>query len=410
MSRIAVPLTDTKIRQARPKAKEYNLGDGDGLYLRIRPNGTKSWVFNYFRPHTSVRANLSLGHYPTISLVGARKKRQHMLEMLSDEIDPKDLQLQQKAINRDAHEATFERVFNAWIKIKQSKVTENYASDIENSMRLHIFPLLGTVPVHKIRAASVIEILQPLASRGSLETVKRLCQRLNEVMTYAVNTGLIDANSLLGIKAAFESPSRTNLPTLRPGQLPELIKKLNRAHIRITTRCLIEWQLHTMVRPSEAAGTRWSEFDDACSIWTIPPVRMKRKREHLVPLSDHARELLDLMRPISGHREFVFPSERNPRTHTNPQTANMALKRMGFHRQLVAHGLRALASTTLNEKGFDADLIETALAHCDKNTTRSAYNRADYIVRRAEMMTWWSDHIAKASIGNLSLSNQFCLS
>lgn len=169
------------------------------------------------------------------------------------------------------------------------------------------------------------------------------------------------------------------MPTLNPERLSELIQKLANASIKRTTRCLIEWQLHTMARPGEAAGTRRDEIDFNRKLWTIPAERMKKQRQQVVPLSSLALQLLEIMKPISSHRANVFPADPNTRTHINEQTANMALKRMRFGGQLVAHGLRSLASTTLNEHGFDPDLSESALAHSDKNEARDAYNRAEYV-------------------------------
>lgn len=159
-----------------------------------------------------------------------------------------------------------------------------------------------------------------------------------------------------------------------------------------------------MVRPSEAAGTRWDEINFETAIWHIPPERMKRKKEHIVPLSSQCLVLLELIKPISGRSQFIFPSDRDPKKHANPQTANTALKRMGFDKKLVAHGMRSLASTILNEEGFDADVIEAALAHIGNNEVRNAYNRANYLERRKPVMEWWSDHIEKAATGNMSLT------
>jgi integrase len=264
---------------------------------------------------------------------------------------------------------------------------------------------MGQTPITMINAVDVIRVLKPLGASGSLETVKRLCQRLNEIMTFSVNTGLINHNPLVGISKAFEAPIKQNMPTIKPEHLPKLMQALSTASIKLATRCLIEWQLHTMSRPGEAAGTMWSELDFDKKLWTIPAERMKKRREHIVPLTEQSIALLELMKPISGHREFVFPGDRNPKTHMNESTANMALKRMGFNGQLVSHGLRALASTTLNEQGHDPDVIESALAHVDKNGVRRAYNRADYIERRKKMMCWWSEHIDQAAKGNMSLVN-----
>jgi integrase len=224
-------------------------------------------------------------------------------------------------------------------------------------------------------------------------------------MVYAVNTGLLTANPLAGISKAFQTPVKKHLSTLKPEELPELMATISIASIKITTRCVIEWQLHTMVRPSEAAGARWDEIDINSKLWNIPAERMKKKKAHSVPLSPQSLAILDVMRPISGkYSEFVFPSDRSLRKPTNAQTANTALKRMGFKDRLVAHGLRSLASTTLNEQGFDGDIIEAALAHVGDNQVRNAYNRADYIKRRTPLMKWWSEHIEKASLGSLSIT------
>lgn len=226
-------------------------------------------------------------------------------------------------------------------------------------------------------------------------------------MTYAVNTGLMHSNPLSGIKAAFEKPKKQNMPTIPPNQLPKLMKALSIASIKIITRSLIEWQLHTMIRPGEAAGTEWCEIDFENKLWNIPAERMKtKKRDHSIPLSEQALALLNNLKPISGHRKHVFPGDRKPKKHANTETANAALKRMGFKNMLVAHGMRSLASTTLNEQGFDPDVIESALAHSDKNEVRRAYNHAEYIERRKEMMSWWSQHIENAANGNMSLSVQ----
>ncbi|VAX00603.1 Phage integrase [hydrothermal vent metagenome] len=161
-----------------------------------------------------------------------------------------------------------------------------------------------------------------------------------------------------------------------------------------------------MVRPNEAAGARWDEIDFENNLWNIPAERMKSKKVHVVPLSTHAMTLLEIMKPISSRSDYVFPSNSTLKKHTNASTANMALKRMGFENQLVAHGLRSLASTILNEEGFDQDIIEAALAHTGKNEVRNAYNRAIYLERRKPMMQWWSEHIQKAATGNMSLTGK----
>lgn len=410
MARTTKPLTNTEISQAKPKKKMYTLSDGAGLQLRVKPNGSKTWLLDYRRPYTKVRTSLSFGVFPSITLANARARRDEAHVLLARNIDPKEYRDEQASLNEIAQGNTLKRIAEQWLEIKKTKVTSEHAKDSLRSLELHIFPTLGNVPISKITALKAIGTIKPIAAKGSLETVKRLCQRLNEVMIYAVNTGLITGNSLTGISKAFQNPAKQHQPTIAPTELPALMKALCTASIKRTTRCLIEWQLHTMVRPGEAAGTRWDEIDLDRKVWTIPAERMKKNKPHAVPLSLQAIELLELMKPISSRSEYVFPSDRNPRTHTHPQTANTALKRMGFDKKLVAHGMRSLSSTTLNEQGFDPDIIEAALAHTGKNEVRNAYNRAQYIERRIPLMKWWSDHIEKAATGNMSLAGTRTLS
>lgn len=171
------------------------------------------------------------------------------------------------------------------------------------------------------------------------------------------------------------------------------MRSLTMSNLSVPTRCLIEWQLLTLVRPSEASSARWVEIDLNTKLWTIPAERMKAKREHIVPLSPQALEILEMMKPISMHREHVFPSRNDPKQPMNSQTANAALKRIGYGGKLVAHGLRSIASTALNEQGFNADVIEAALAHSDKNEVRRAYNRSTYLESRKILMDWWGQKV-----------------
>lgn len=404
MANTTSPLTDTEIRQAKAKDKEYNLGDGKGLLLRIKPNGSKLWLFNYQRPYTKKRAVLGIGSYPEVSLKRARAIRLKYRELLSSDIDPKEYKLEQEAKTKEALTNTFEHVANLWLESKRNSITEGHFQKVKRSLEKDLFPIIGKQPISKLKATSFISLLRPIETKGSLETVKRLSQRINNIMNYAVNHGLIEANSAQAIGEIFKKPKKKHYPTLKPEQLPDLMKALNAANIQLQTRCLIEWQLHTITRPSEAAGTKWSEINFKQKTWTIPAERMKRRIEHVIPLSQQALTLLEIMKSLNGNREHVFSSSKNPRKPMNSATTNVALKRMGFGGVLVSHGLRALASTTLNEQGFNGDVVEACLAHVDKNEVRKAYNRATYLEQRIKAMAWWSKHIENASQGNLSLT------
>ena len=395
MARITRPLTNNEILKAKPREKDFTLHDGDGLFLLVKTTGKKLWRFRYQRPNSGSRTNLSLGSYPALTLATARQIRDQHLTTLEQGMDPQqqqELASEQRQIELDS---IFSTVAANWFQIKSRSVTEDYAKDIWRSLDKDVFPAIGSIPVQEIKARTIVEALEPIKARGALETVRRLVQRVNEIMIYAVNTGLIDANPASGVGMAFEKPIKQNMPTLRPEELPRLMRSLVMSNLSVATRCLIEWQLLTLVRPSETSGARWAEIDLDAKLWTIPAERMKAKREHIVPLSPQALEILEVMKPISAHRTHVFPSRNDPKKPMNSQTANAALKRIGFGGKLVAHGLRSIASTALNEQDFSPDVIESALAHTDKNEVRRAYNRSIYLEKRILLMDWWGIFVYK---------------
>jgi len=393
-------LTDTVIKNAKPNKSEFTLGDGGGLYLKIKPNGSKNWVFRYTRPIIGGVTNMGLGSYPSVSLADARKAAQESRELKAKGIDP---QLERKAkISTERH--SFRSVCEDWFALKKPQVTADFADDIWRSFELHVLPKLGNAPISRITAPMAIEVLQAPKSRGNLETVKRVIGRLNEVMTYAVNVGLVSANPLAGIGAAFEKPKVKNQPTIAPDQLPQLLKDLYDASIQLQTRLVIELQLHTMTRPNEVAEARWAEIDFDRLIWRIPADRMKRRREHLIPLSPEVIRILERLKSMSDDSEFLIPSPRSKSGHVNTQTANTALKRMGYKDRLTSHGLRSIASTTLHEQGFPSELIEIALSHTSGNQTRDAYDHSHQVERRRQMMHWWSAYIDGARHGQERIS------
>ena len=254
------------------------------------------------------------------------------------------------------------------------------------------------------------EAIKPLEAKGSLELVKRLCQRINEVMAFAVNEEFITDNPLAHLKGKFKAPSTTHNPSLEPKDLPILMAAITNASMAIPTQLLIEWQLHTMVRPNEAVSTKWEEIDLGSKVWTIPKDRMKKvgtnkqweeRKDHVIPLTNQAMDLLKQMKPFSGHLEYVFPNQRNRREKAGPDSANNALKRAGLKGQQTAHGMRTMASSTLNEEQFNPDVIEAAIYHLDPNEQRRTYNRTDYFKQRRVMMEWWSNRIEQAIDGTM---------
>src|SRR5471030_83412 len=401
MARQTKPLTDTEIKAAKTKDADYHLYDGDGLSLLIKSSGSKLWQFRYYRPFTKQRTKQSFGAYPSITLSDARKLRAESRALLAKQLDPLEHQKEQLRSSQEAKTNTFKLIAERWWNVKKTSVTENYAEDIWRSLERDVFPVIGEICITDIKAHTLVKAIQPVQARGALETVRRLCQRINEVMVYAQNTGLIDAVPSVNIGKAFEKPQKRNMPSIRPDQLPQLMQTMRTANIGLSTRCLFMWQLLTITRPAEASEARWDEINLDAKEWKIPAARMKMNREHIVPSSDEALAILEMMKPLNGAREYVFPSRIKPTQSMNSQTVNAALKRAGLGGVLVSHGLRSIASTALNEQGFSPDVIEAALAHVDKNEVRRAYNRSDYLEQRRPMMQWWADFVNKADSGSI---------
>ncbi|WP_350313763.1 integrase domain-containing protein [Dickeya fangzhongdai] len=401
----AKPLTNTEVKAAKATDKELSLHDGGGLLLFVKPSGTKTWRFRYYHPQTKKRTTLTFGSYPALSLADARQMCEAAKALLEKGIDPQFHQQQQRKQEQAISLNTFAKVAADWYEVKKSQpLAANTIKDIWRSLEKYVFPFIANQPISQLTARHFITALEPIQASGKLETVKRVSQRINEVMDYAVNSGLIPANPAAKIRKAFQTPVKTHMPTIRPEALPGLMKTLSVASIELQTRLLIEWQLLTVARPAEAAETRWSEIDLTQNTWTIPAGRMKMRREHVIPLPPQALAILDAMKPISGHQEYLFPSAKDPKQPMNSQTANAALRRMGYKGVLVSHGLRAIFSTAANEEGFPPDVIEAALAHVDTNEVRRAYNRSTYLEQRKVLMCWWGEFVETAATGKVMAS------
>ena len=400
MAKIAKKLTDTEIKSTKPAEKEVNLFDGDGLLLRIAPlakGGKKNWYFRYAVPVTKKRTKVSLGTYPHLTLAKARALRDEYLSLLTNGIDPQVHNNQKANALKDATEHTFQAVAKKWLdeKVKTSGISQDHANDIWRSLERNIFSTLGDTPIKDIRPKILKQHLEPIEKRGVLETLRRIISRLNEIFRYAATEELIEFNPADNLAQRFSKPKKQNMPALPPTELPRFLTVLNNASVRMETRLLIEWQLLTWVRPGEAVRTRWSDIDIETGMWNIPAEFMKMKKPHKVPLSKEALRVLDLMKAISGHREWVFPSIKAPLNHMHEQTANAAIIRMGFGGELVAHGMRSIARTAAEESGkFRTDVLEAALAHSKKDEIIAAYNRAEYLTERVVLMQWWSDYVS----------------
>ena len=374
--------------------------DGGGLYLLVKPSGSRIWRFSYYRPYDKKRALVSFGSIDEVTLADARKKRELYRSLIAQGIDPQAHRQQKREAEELRRGNTFRKVAADWYEMKKSQnLAANTIKDIWRSLEKYVFPDIGNKPINELTARMFVIMLEPIRARGNLETLKRVLQRINEVMDFAANSGLIEVNTAANVRKAFPTPVKKHMPTIRPEQLPELMHTLSIASIERQTRLLIEWQLLTVTRPVEAAETRWEEINFAEHTWTIPAGRMKMRRDHIIPLCEQAQAVLEVMKHISAHREYVFPSFKTPTLPMSSQSANAALRRMGYQGVLVSHGLRAIFSTAANEEGFEPDVIEAALAHVDTNEVRRAYNRSNYLEKRVVLMRWWGEFVEAASTG-----------
>ncbi|HHF3100570.1 tyrosine-type recombinase/integrase [Vibrio sp. YT-17] len=407
---MAKRITDTSIKALVIKEKEYTFTVEEGLQLRIRPKrsdkgiGTKAWQFKYRHPVTRKITKIPMGTYPSLRLAAAKLEAAEYRKQIAEGIDPKRFKEDKRIEELRKHNDSFLEVSTMWFDRKRKSVSSFHAERIWRTLEKYVFDNLGPLPVSDITRRDAIEMLRPLEKDGKLSTIKRICQSLNQIMEFAVASDVLQANPLTKMINAFEKHKVEHMATIRPEMLGKFLSRLEKNEkIQDKTKCLLLWQLHTIARPKEAARTRWKDIELQNKSWTIPAAEMKRGKEHKVPLTDEAIEILSKMRPQSEGKEFVFPGERNPNSHVSIFTANAALKRsLGFKGELVAHGLRAIASTALHEQGFDTLHIEACLSHADQNETRASYNRSNFFEQRKDIMRWWSEYIRTASEKHLN--------
>ena len=403
MARVTTALTPTQIDKAKPQEKEYNLADGQGLFLRIKSNGVKTWLFNYYRPITKKRNNLALGDYPAVTLKQAKEKRAEYKSLLAQQIDPATYRQQQEQAKQNELNNTYEAVAWAWLEYRKTKknFSDNYQKDVISLINRCLLPHFGHLPISQVTAPMALKAFKQYQDEGHLEKLKRTIQKHNEIMTYALHRDLISFNPTANIAKEFDSPTVEHFKTLKPEDLSEFMFTLQNAQIHLQTRYLILWQLLTMTRPNEAATAKWADIDEKNRIWTIPAEQMKRGIEHRITLSRQALALLGQIKKLSGGKTYLFPSVKNPQSHVNTQTANAAIKRMGYAGKLVAHGLRSIASTYLNDQGFNSDLIEVALSHLNSDRVKTAYDRGEKLEQRFKLLQAWADFVEQSSQGTL---------
>lgn len=384
-------LTNTAVRNAKPKAKPYKLPDGHGLNLLVHPKGGRYWRLRY--RFGGREKTLALGTYPTVSLAVARQRLRDARELLADGIDPGEAKQEAKRAAQESVDHAFETIAREWHAKQLPRWSEDHARRVLHSLKVDVFPYLGKAPIADITAPALLHVLRSIENRGAHETRSKVSQRVGMVFRYAIATGRCTYNPVPDLKGAFITPKTEGHAALTAHDLPDFLARLDAYDGDMQTRLGLELVMLTFVRTGELRGAHWSEFDLDAGMWCIPASRMKMSAEHMVPLSSQAVAVLQELEPLTGRGPLVFPSRSKPSKPMSENTLLYAMYRMGYHGRATVHGFRATASTILNEQGWRPDVIERQLAHAERNRVRAAYNRADYLPERRKMMQHWADYL-----------------
>ncbi|KMX22769.1 tyrosine-type recombinase/integrase [Klebsiella pneumoniae] len=395
-------LTDAKIRTLKPSDKPFKVSDSHGLYLLVKPGGSRHWYLKY--RISGKESRIALGAYPAISLSDARQQREGIRKMLALNINP----VQQRAAERGSRtpDKVFKNVALAWHKSNR-KWSQNTADRLLASLNNHIFPVIGNLPVSELKPRHFIDLLKGIEEKGLLEVASRTRQHLSNIMRHAVHQELIDTNPAANLGGVTTPPVRRHYPALPLERLPELLERIGAYHQgRELTRHAVLLMLHVFIRSSELRFARWSEIDFTNRVWTIPATRepiigvrysgrgAKMRMPHIVPLSEQSIAILKQIKDITGNNELIFPGDHNPYKPMCENTVNKALRVMGYDtkKDICGHGFRAMACSALMESGLWAkDAVERQMSHQERNTVRMAYiHKAEHLEARKAMMQWWS--------------------
>jgi integrase len=385
-------LTELEVKRAKATDKPKKLSDRDGLYLLVQPNGAKYWRLDY--SFAGKRKTLALGVYPTVSLSDARTSLNDASKTLANGADPSAIKKAAKAEKKALTENDFEVVAREWFVGRAPNWKKNHSSIIIRRLEQDVFPWLGNKAIGDITAPELLTVLRRVESRGVLETARRIGAICGQILRYAIATGRAQRDPSADLKGALPSYRGKHLAALTdPAKIGKLMRDIEGYRGSFIGRCALRILPLVFVRPIELTGAEWSEIDLGKSEWRIPADKMKMKQLHIVPLSTQVVEILRELHPLTGKGKYVFP---NVRTTTLPMARNTllaALRVMGYTPdEMTAHGCRHMASTLLNEQGFNADAIERQLAHKAAGV-RATYNAAQYLPERKRMMQHWADYL-----------------
>ncbi|MCF4150240.1 tyrosine-type recombinase/integrase [Dethiosulfovibrio sp. F2B] len=365
-------ITDVEIRKTKPGDKVIRLVDERGLSLEIRPTGRKVWKLRIWK--NGKESKKTLGEYPGVSLMKARQIRD---EIKSSSTSPTD--------------TTFAKLAHEWLAVRMRPTkAPRYIETLVYKIDTLLIPHIGDKIVRSLTAPELLQVIRKIEARGTIETARRTRQMCGQILRYGVATGRCDRDVAADLKGALQPVKTTHMATITdPARIGQLMRDIDAGLVGQIKYALL-FQAYTFARPGELRKAEWIEFDDAT--WKIPAEKMKMKRVHWVPLSRQTVEVLNKLKEISGKSQYLFPSIRSTVKPMSDATVLAALRRLGYtQEEMTGHGFRSMFSTIANEHGWPPDVIERQLAHVPKNAVRAAYNHAEYLPQRRELMQWWAD-------------------
>ena len=389
---VTAMLTPSAVHNAKPKAEPYKLADERGMYLLVKPNGSRWWRFDYRRPFTRKRNTLSLGTYPDVSLKNARAKRDEARAMVAEGIDPGE----QRKAAAIAGADTFEAVAREWFAKFSTHWAPSHADKVLRRLERDVFPWIGGKPIAKLDAPTILGTLRRIESRGAVETAHRALQNCGQVFRYAVATGRAPGDVTRDLRGSLTPWKPGHFASITdPDQVGALLRAIDGFTGMYQVAAALKLAPLVFVRPGELGHAEWAEIDLDAAEWNIHAHKMKMREPHLVPLSDQAVTILRDLHPFSGTSRYTFPGARDRKKPLSNMALNAAFKRMGYDGQtFTAHGFRAMARTILDERlGFRPDYIEHQLAHAVRDANGRAYNRTSFLPERRKMMQAWADYL-----------------
>lgn len=396
-------LTHIQCQNAKcePGSKGHKLSDGGNLYLYVQEKG-KYWRLNY--RFNGKQKTMALGVFPRVSLAGARERREAAKRMLEEGKDPNEEKKIEKLTKIVNYENNFENIAREWHDQRGHTWQPRHAERIMIRLENNVFPVIGKRPINDIKPIELLEgIARKIEGREAYDLAHRMIQTCGQVFRYAVATGRADRDITPDLRGALKNKKTVNHVRLSEADLPEFLRKLedyDKDGGYLITKLAMKLLVLTFVRSAEIRGATWNEIDWEKKEWRIPAERMKMREEHIVPLCKQSIEILKQVKEITDqlYGDYLFPSRQSPRKIMSENTLMGVIKRLGFDGKTTAHGFRGMASTILNENGWRPDVIERQLAHCERDQVRAAYNHAQYLPERREMMDWWGNYVENALV------------